>query len=311
MKKNGVTIALFLMCVVFAAIGSAKHPDKNAIETYYETVEETFSTMESDVDTDLEIHFIDVGQGDATLIMCGGEAMLIDAADNDNGSKVQLYLTKRNISTLKYVIGTHPDADHIGGLDVILYKFDCETLIMPGVEADTATYRDVLETMAEKDIENTLPIVGDVYTLGDASFTILGPVDVYEDRNDNSVCILLEHGENTFLFTGDAQEEAEEDLVDLAIDLDADVYKVGHHGSSSSSSLALLDEVTPKYAVISCAEGNSYGHPHAEVLNNLRMKGIQVFRTDEQGSIVVTSDGETLTWNCVPTDSWLAGERRN
>lgn len=307
MKSKGVTIALLAMCVLFASIGSIRNSSKELVETNYETDVTTVSTNDSEVSSDLEIHFIDVGQGDATLIMCSGEAMLIDAADNDNGSKVQLYLSKRNVSNLKYVIGTHPDADHIGGLDVILYKFDCETLIMPDVVADTATYRDVIETMEVKEIDNTLPAVGDKYTLGDATFMILGPVDTYEDRNDNSVCILLEHGENSFLFTGDAQEEAEADLVDLDINIDADVYKVGHHGSSSSSSLELLDRVTPEYAVISCAEDNSYGHPHAEVLNNLRMNGVKVFRTDEQGSIVVTSDGKSLTWNCAPTESWQSG----
>ena len=190
---------------------------------------------------------------------------------------------------------------------MILYKFDCETLIMPDVVADTATYRDVVETMEVKGIDNTLPVVGDKYTLGNATFTILGPVDVYEDRNDNSVCVLLEHGENSFLFTGDAQEDAEADLVDLDINIDADVYKVAHHGSSSSSTRDFLDEVTPDYAVISCGEDNSYGHPHSEVLNNLRMMGANVFRTDEQGSVVVTSDGEVLTWNCAPTESWQMG----
>lgn len=299
MKSKAVTAGLLAICVILAALTSGILSKDSSKKTLV------------DANADLEIHFIDVGQGDATLIMCGGESMLIDAADNENGSKVQLYLAKRDVSTLKYVIGTHPDADHIGGLDVILYKFDCETLIMPDVYADTATYRDVLDTMDVKGIENTLPVVGDVYTLGDATFTIIGPVDTYDDRNDNSVCILFKHGENTFLFTGDAQGEAEEDIVNLDIDIDADVYKVGHHGSNSSSSLDLLHKVTPEYAVISCAEDNSYGHPHAEVLNSLRMMGVKVFRTDEQGSIVVVSDGESLAWNCAPTESWQVGERTN
>lgn len=313
MKSKVVTILLLAMCVVFAAIGSGVFSGKTSTDSLKDSKVSDTSVNnvlsdDTSMDSELEIHFIDVGQGDATLIMCDGEAMLIDAADNDNGSKVQLYLTKRNIDSLKYVIGTHPDADHIGGLDVVLYKFDCETLIMPDVSADTATYRDVIETMEVRDIENTLPTVGDTYTLGDATFTILGPVDTYEGRNDNSVCLYLEHGENSFLFTGDAGEEAEADLVELDLNMDADVYKVGHHGSSSSSSIELLNKVTPEFAVISCAEDNSYGHPHAEVLNNLRMMGVKVFRTDEQGSVVVTSDGETLTWNCAPTESWQVGE---
>lgn len=315
MKNKAVTAGLFLMCVIFAALGSRDNAKNDVTESFIETgiVETTTDATttdetDSEGESELEIHFIDVGQGDSTLIMCDGEAMLIDAGENDKGSQVQLYLTKRDIKELKYVIGTHPDADHIGGLDVILYKFDCDTVIMPDMSANTATYRDVITTMEEKEIDNTLPNIGDVYELGDATFTIVGPVDSYSDRNNNSVCILLEHGENTFLFTGDAEEKAEADIVDLDINIDADVYHVGHHGSSSSSSIELLNEVTPEYAVISCAEGNSYGHPHAETLNNLRIMGVKVFRTDEQGSIVVTSDGESLTWNCSPTESWQVGE---
>jgi len=310
MKSKVVTACLLVVCCIMAAFSSGVF-SKNASEKVVSSFDEETGTNGQTAHSELEIHFIDVGQGDATLIMCDGEAMLIDAADNDNGSKVQLYLTKHNIDTLKYVIGTHPDADHIGGLDVVLYKFDCENLIMPDVSADTATYRDVVETMQARDMENTLPIVGDTYMLGDATFTIVGPNDAYEGRNDNSVCIYLEHGENSFLFTGDAEEEAEADLISLNFDLDADVYKVGHHGSSSSSSVELLNEMSPEYAVISCAEGNSYGHPHAEVLNNLRALGVKVFRTDEQGSVVVTSNGKSLTWNCAPTESWQAGERHN
>ncbi len=312
MKKK-VTWGLMALCVVLAALGSRGTTEKPSTETIVSELETTenvqANNIENNENSELEIHFIDVGQGDATLVMCDGEAMLIDAGDNDKGSQVQLYLSKRNIKQLKYVIGTHPDSDHIGGLDVVLYKFDCETIIMPDISADTATYRDVLEVMNEKKLTNSIPNVGDYYTLGSANFTIVGPIDTYEGRNNNSVSILLEHGENTFLFTGDAEEVAELDIVSLDMDIDADVYHVGHHGSSSSSTLELLQEVTPAFAVISCGEGNSYGHPHAETLNNLRAMGVSVFRTDEQGSITVTSDGKTLTWNCAPSDTWQAGER--
>lgn len=258
--------------------------------------------------SELTIHFVDVGQGDCTLIVCDGEAMLIDAGNNDKGTAVQLYLTKQGVETLKYVIGTHPDADHIGGLDVILYKFDCGTIIMPDKSSDTATYRDVLDAMDSKGYRNTLPVVGDTYTLGSAVFTIVGPSKSYDENNNCSVAFLLTHGENTFLFTGDAESEAESDMLETGIPLDVDVYKAGHHGSSSSSTAVFLEAITPEYAVISCGAGNSYGHPHAEPLNHLREMGVQVFRTDEQGTITVTSDGSTLTWNCSPSETWQSGE---
>lgn len=258
--------------------------------------------------SELTVHYMDVGQGDAILLACGGEYMLIDAGDNDQGTTVQNYLTKQGVKTLKYVVGTHPDADHIGGLDVILYKFNCQTVMMPDVESDTATYRDVLDAMKEKGYRNTVPKAGTSYELGDASFVIAGPVNSYEDTNNHSIVIRLTHGDNTFLFTGDMEEEAEDDLLKEKVSLQADVLKAGHHGSRSSSSQAFLEAVSPAYAVISCGEDNSYGHPHAQTLNTLRQMGVKVFRTDEQGTILASSDGSEITWNCAPSDSWKAGE---
>lgn len=258
--------------------------------------------------SELTVHYMDVGQGDAILISCKGEYMLIDAGDNNQGTAVQNYLTKQGVKTLKYVVGTHPDADHIGGMDVVLYKFDCQTVMMPDVVNDTATYRDVLDTMKTKGYRNTVPVAGRSYTLGDAGFTIAGPTKSYEDTNNNSIVIRLTHGDNSFLFTGDMEEEAESDILSGKGSVKADVLKVGHHGSRSSSSEAFLEAVAPSYAVISCGEDNSYGHPHAQTLNTLRRMGVQVFRTDEQGTVTASSDGSQITWNCAPSDTWKAGE---
>ncbi|MCI9141027.1 MAG: MBL fold metallo-hydrolase [Lachnospiraceae bacterium] len=260
----------------------------------------------------LEVHFLDVGQGDSTLIICGDEAMLIDAGDNDQGTKIQNYLRNQGVESLKYVICTHPDEDHIGGMDVILYKFDCETILMTDEEKDTNTYRDVVDTMENRGYQRTLPVTGQQYSLGDAMFTVVGPVSMSSDSNNNSIAILLEHGTQKFLFTGDAEEDEEAEILAEAaaagISLDVDVYKAGHHGSRTSSSEALLDAVSPTYIVISCGEGNSYGHPNAETLNHFRARGISIFRTDEQGSVMLVSDGEHVTWNCSPSDTWQAGE---
>lgn len=256
----------------------------------------------------LEVHFIDVGQGDSTLILCGGEAMLIDAGNNDQGTKIQNYLTKQGVTKLKYMIGTHPDADHIGGMDVVLYKFDCDTILMPSETKDTATYRDVVDTMKNKGYKNTLPEVGKEYSLGEAIFTILSPEKDYDNSNDNSIAIRLVYGEKSFLLTGDAEEDAEKDMLQSGNLLKSDVYKAGHHGSKTASSEDFMKAVSPKYAVISCKEGNSYGHPHAATMNTFRAMGIEVFRTDEQGTIVAKCDGKTITFNASPSDSWKAGE---
>lgn len=256
----------------------------------------------------LEVHFIDVGQGDSTLILCGGEAMLIDAGNNDQGTKIQNYLTKQGVTKLKYMIGTHPDADHIGGMDVVLYKFDCDTILMPSETKDTATYRDVVDTMKNKGYKNTLPEAGKEYSLGEAIFTILSPEKDYDNSNDNSIAIRLVYGKKSFLLTGDAEEDAEKDMLQSGNFLKSDVYKAGHHGSKTASSEDFMKAVSPKYAVISCKEGNSYGHPHAATMNTFRAMGIEVFRTDEQGTIVAKCDGKTITFNASPSDSWKAGE---
>lgn len=259
----------------------------------------------------LEVHYIDVGQGDATLIKCGSHAMLIDGGNNNKGTTVQLYLKKQGVESLDYVIGTHPDADHIGGLDVIVYKYNCDTVIMPDYEKDTKTYQELVDVIHDKNMKITYPVVGEQYALGEAKFTIIAPnSNSYGgNANDYSVAILLEYGKNRFLFTGDAEEASEAEMLTNGIDISADVYKVAHHGSRSASTQEFLNAVHPKYAVISCGEGNSYGHPHAEVLNRLRSMGVEVFRTDEQGSIIASSDGENITWNCSATDSWQSGEQ--
>lgn len=234
--------------------------------------------------------------------------MLIDAGDNTKGTAVQLYLNKQGVKQLDYLVLTHPDADHIGGADVIITKFNIEHILMSNYTSDTKTYREVTDAMEQKNESWTVPSSQDVYTLGDASFTVLAPLDTYSNPNDSSITLLLTHGQNTFLFTGDCEEDAENDLVKSRQNLTADVYQTGHHGSRTSSSQTLMDAVKPTYAVISCGVDNSYGHPHAEVLNRFRAMGIQVFRTDEQGSIVATSDGTQITWNCAPSETWKAGE---
>ncbi len=256
----------------------------------------------------IEIHYIDVGQGDATLIKVDGHAMLIDAGNNSKGTYVQSYLMKEGISTLDYVIGTHPDADHIGGIDVVIYNFDCDTIIMPDCEKDTKTYDDVIQTMKNKNYSLTYPKVGTTYKLGDAEFTIIAPNKNYSNANDNSVGIILKYGNNKFLFTGDAEEQSEQDMINNGIDISADVYKAAHHGSRTASSESFMKKVNPKYVVISAGEGNSYGHPHSEILNYCRMHNIEVYRTDEMGTIILKSDGKNITFNTSSSDSWTPGE---
>ncbi|MDE7321680.1 MAG: MBL fold metallo-hydrolase [Lachnospiraceae bacterium] len=256
----------------------------------------------------MEVHYIDVGQGDSTLIMCDGHAMLIDAGDYTKGTAIQNYLQKQKIKKLDYLIFTHPDADHIGGAPVIITKFDIDKVFLSNFEKDNKTYQKMIQALDNKRLQYYTPKVGTQYSLGAAKITILAPNDSYDNPNDASIALTVENGKNRFLFTGDAEETAEKDILENGIDISADVYKAGHHGSRTSTSQKFFEAVNPTCAVISCGEDNSYGHPHAETLNTFRMNGVEVYRTDEEGTIVAVSDGEKITFNVPASDTWKAGE---
>ena len=265
--------------------------------------------------TEMQVHFIDVGQGDSTLIISGEHAMLIDTGVDTKGTAVQNYMRKQGIKKLDYLILTHPDKDHIGGAPVVITKFQIDKVFMSYFKKDTKIYNKVIQSLEEKRLNDEIPVVGEKYELGNAEFTIIAPNRSYEgtedESNNSSIGILLQNGKNRFIFTGDAEKEAEQDIVKNKLAIAADVYQVGHHGSKTSSTKKFLNAVQPKFAVISCGKGNENGQPHEKVLNNFRKKDIQVFRTDEQGSIVATSDGENITWNCDPSTTWKSGERLN
>ena len=258
----------------------------------------------------LEVHYIDVGQGDSILIRQGEQSMLIDAGNNNKGTTVWSYLLHQNVDHLTYAIGTHPDADHIGGMDVVLYKIDCDTVMLPACASDTRTYEELIQTIGQRGQKVVTPKQGQVYTLGKASFQILTDTDKdYGDNtNDYSLAFRLTFGDTSFLFTGDAEKAAEQDMIASGLTIQSDVFKAAHHGADTANTEDFLTAVHPTYCVISCGEGNSYGHPRAGVLNQLRAMGVKVFRTDEQGTIVATSDGSTITWNASPSESWQAGE---
>ncbi|MCM1087665.1 MAG: MBL fold metallo-hydrolase [Muribaculaceae bacterium] len=268
---------------------------------------ETVTVSAADPDK-MEVHFMDVGQGDATLIICGKHAMLIDTGDSSKGTAIQNYLQKQKIEKLDYLILTHPDSDHIGGAPVILTKFDVKKVFMSNYEKDNKDYQKLIQTLDDKRTEYKTPQVGFRYFLGTAVITFIAPNDIYDNPNDSSIACIIKNGDTKFLFTGDAGEDAEQDILDTELDISADVYHVGHHGSKYSTSEEFLEAVNPDYAVISCAEGNSYGHPHAETLNKLRMGGIKVYRTDEEGAIVAVSDGKKIEFNVPASETWKAGE---
>lgn len=250
------------------------------------------------VEGDVSLHFVDVGQGDCELIKTQNKAVLIDCGEKEYYADVIAYIKSQNIEYLDYVIVTHPHSDHAGGMSYILDEFDIGTVIMPKIKDSviptTNTYVRLLNSIANKDIAVEYADAGKEYTLDDVKMTVLSPVQDYDDLNNYSVAVKFVHGENSFLFTGDIEKEAESDIMEKGYDISADVLKIAHHGSSTSSQKSFINAVSPKYAVIEVGSPNSYNHPHKETVERLENKEIVIYRTDLYGNIVFVSDGSTL-----------------
>lgn len=244
-------------------------------------------------DSSFEIHFIDVGQADAALILCDGKAMMIDGGNADDSSLIYSYLKNRDIKHLDYVIATHAHEDHIGGLSGALNFATVKNVYSATKSYDSKTFENFVKNVDKNGAEIKIPYVGETFCLGSAEVKILG-VNSEDDTNNTSIVLKITYGETTFLFTGDAEREAEQVILDSGADLSSTVLKVGHHGSSTSTTYPFLREIMPEYAVISCGKNNEYGHPHEETLSRLRDADVEVYRTDEFGGIICKSNGKTL-----------------
>jgi len=244
------------------------------------------------------VHFIDVGQGDATLIQTPSGTMLIDGGDNHMGDTVVDYLLHSGVYFLDYVIATHPHADHIGGLISVLDSFPIGTLIMPNRAHTTLTFERFLDAIERNNVHVIEPIVGAVMELGDAVFTVVAPNSYgHAGLNDYSIVMHMAYGNVNFLFTGDAEAVSEREMLAYGHNISADILRVGHHGSSTSTIYEFLHEVDPIIAVISAGYGNPFGHPHNSVINRLYDRGVSIYRTDYHGHIVITTDGQNIWVN--------------
>lgn len=250
-------------------------------------------------DDELSVNFIDVGQGDCIFISSGRENMLIDCGEVSESGRVIAYLNGLGVTRLDYVVGTHPHSDHMGGMADIIRSYDIGEVIMPHLDDSdiptTRYFENFLDACSEKGLCITEAELGRTIVLGDAEAEIIAPVSAkYNGANNYSVGIILTHGKNDFLFTGDAERLAEEEMLSSGRLRHVRVYKAGHHGSDTSSSEKFLAELSPDYAVIMCGAGNSYGHPHDEVVERLDEYTRNIYRTDLNGTIVFESDGINL-----------------
>lgn len=243
----------------------------------------------------LKVHFLDVGQGDSTLIeLPNSKVVLIDGGNKADSDFLVDYIKNLDIKTIDYIIATHPHADHIGGLPQVIEEFDIGKVYMPRVTSNTQIFEQLLIEIKKKDIKIIQAKSGMIIVdKGDLKLTILSPTsDKYKKINDYSIVNKLIYKDISLLFTGDAETTAENELINNK-DLSTDILKVAHHGSNSSSSDKFLDSVKPKYAIISCGQGNKYGHPDSLVLKRLKERKIKILRTDEIGTIILKSDGKS------------------
>jgi len=241
-----------------------------------------------------EIHFIDVGQADAALILCDEKAMLIDGGNVADSSKLYTYLKNHDISYLDYVIGTHVHEDHIGGIAGALNYATAGVVYCPVTSYSSDAFDHFSKAVQNCGISITVTTVGTVFSLGSASCKILA-VNTTSDTNNSSIVLRITYGDTSFLFTGDAERETEQYILDNNSNLKSSVLKVGHHGSDSSTGYVWLRETMPEYAIISVGSDNSYGHPTEAVLSRLRDADVKTYRTDLQGDIICTSDGKTVS----------------
>ncbi|MBQ8131235.1 MAG: MBL fold metallo-hydrolase [Bacilli bacterium] len=292
-------VGLLLIIAIYAYKTYLEEPVNEILYKLEE--QEIIPVQTRKVDGNLKVYFVDVGQGDCILIQNKTHNMVIDAGNNEDGAKLVTYFKSLGVQKIDYLVGTHAHEDHIGGMDDIIRNFEVKTFYMPEVITTTKTFEDVLDALEEKQIPFDTPEIDKEFSLGDASIETLYVGKDESDLNNTSIVLKLTYGSNAFLFTGDAESKVEKQILNK--DISADILKLGHHGSSSSTSKDFLKEVNPTYAIASCEKKNSYGHPHKETLKKLKNQNVKLYRTDRDGTIIAISDGNKISIVTKETDT--------
>lgn len=257
----------------------------------------------------LTVHFIDVGQADSTLLEFDGHAILIDAGDW-TGDEVASYLANEGIMELDIVVGTHPDADHIGQLAEVVKEFEVGEVWMSGNPSTSNVFIETLEAIEATGTDYYEPRAGETFDIGKLALEVLYPEEVTGKVNEESIAMKITYGDIQFVFTGDAGVKEEQRMIDRGADLDAEILHMGHHGSNTSTSQAFLKAVSPEIAIYSAGIDNSYGHPHAEVIAAAENAGAEVYGTDVQGTVIVKTDGVSYSVDTLKEGTPAEGQNR-
>lgn len=299
-RIDSLLLTFFLLLASASVLSNSGHTAPNI--TSIQAAEHTASVSQSAKSSSgeqkelLTVTFLDVGQGDAAVLQCGGQTMMIDGGKAKASSYIYSWLKKNQISYLDVMVATHTDADHIGGLSGALNYAKVGTAYCPVTSGTTKTFQSFVRYLKKQGKSITVPEAGDEFSLGGAQVRILGPTDPQAEGNNSSIVLKVTFGDTSFLFTGDAEREEEQELLESGYDLESTVLKVGHHGSDTSTSYLFLRTVNPQYAVISVDADNTYGHPTEAVLSRLRDADVKTCRTDLQGNITAVSDGKKVTF---------------
>lgn len=291
MKKTALSVWIFVVLLLGILLSSC-----GINNDFEQVIAEEIIPEEVSENINFAVHFIDVGQADAALVICDGKAMLIDGGNVDDSRLIYTYLKENNINYLDYIVATHVHEDHMGGISGALNYSDVGAVFCNTAEHDSELFRIFKKQVEKAGKSIEVPDMGDTFSLGSAQVSVVSRIET-ENENDASIVLKIVYGNTSFLFTGDIENQTEDLILKSGADIKSTVLKVSHHGSNDSTSYPFLLAVDPDYAIVSVGKDNEYGHPSESVLKRLRNTDVEYYRTDINGSVICSSNGEIVSFS--------------